>query len=46
MSKYITFKIRIISTGDIIEEMAKDVIDAREMVADMYDVDYDDTEAI
>lgn len=46
MSKYITFRVKIISTGDVYETLAKDRVDAREMAADFYEVDYDDTECI
>jgi|SaaInlStandDraft_3_1057020.scaffolds.fasta_scaffold03247_9 hypothetical protein len=46
MSKYITFRVRIISTGEIIEELAKDSIDARCQVADMFDIDFEDTKLI
>ena len=40
MSKYITFRVKIV------EWLAKDGIDAREGVADFYEVDYEQTKII
>lgn len=46
MSKYITFRIKILTTGQVVEWLAKDGIDAREGVADFYGVDYEQTKLI
>ena len=46
MSKYITFRVKILTTGQIVEWLAKDSIDAREGVADFYEVDYEQTKLI
>lgn len=46
MSKYITFRIKILTTGQVVEWLAKDGIDARESVADFYNVDYEQTKLI
>lgn len=46
MSKYHTYKIKLLTTGQIVETMAKDSIDAREIIADLYDVAYDQTELV
>ena len=46
MSKYITFKVKILTTGQVVEWLAKDSIDAREGVADFYEVDYEQTKLV
>ena len=46
MSKYTTFRVKILTTGQIVEWMAKDSIDAREGVADFYEVAYEQTKII
>ena len=46
MSKYKTYKVRIATTGQIVEWLAKDSTNAREGVADFYEVDYEQTEIV
>ena len=46
MSKYITFRVKILTTGQVVEWLAKNGIDAREGVADFYGVDYKQTKLI
>ena len=46
MSKYTTFRVKILTTGQVVEWLAKDGIDAREGVADFYEVDYKQTKII
>ena len=46
MSKYITFRVKILTTGQVVEGMAKDSIDAREGVADFYEIAYEQTKLI
>ena len=46
MSKYIEYTVQDIRTGNTFKTLAKDRGDALEMVADLYDLDYDFLEVI
>lgn len=46
MSTHLKWKVQDIRTGQVYETMAKDRIDAKEQVADMYDLDYDQLEVV
>lgn len=46
MSKYIEYKIQDTRTGQVFTTLAKDRIDAKEQVADLYEIDYDFLEVI
>lgn len=46
MSKCTTFRVKILTTGQVVEWMAKDGIDAREGVSDFYEVDYEQTKIV
>ena len=46
MSEYHTYKVRLTTTGQVIETMAKDGIEARAILADLYGVEYDQTELV
>lgn len=46
MTKYYTYKVKLLTTGVTYEIMAKDGIDAREQAADMFDIEFDQTQLI
>ena len=41
MSKHIKWRVQDTRTGQVFTTLAKDSIDAKEQVADFYDLDYD-----
>lgn len=46
MSKYYTYKVKILTTGQVVKELAKDGVSAREQVADIFDIEFDQTQLI